>query len=251
LHRRLSSAGIALVAYFAVVIVVGLLPGITGITHRTLVAALAFSPSDLTSGRLWLLPLSGVVVEGQAWIQLAMLAQAALALVVIAGARTFWRAAIFAHAGSTLIAYAILGLLDVADPSVTGDLFRDPDYGVSCIWAGSVGALAVVCARSWTNVHARVAVAATVATPSVALLAAGFLTPAGTLDIASVEHLFAFLLGALAGWTARPATASRLTSAVRERLSPRSHRPGGQSRTKLRDPSDGHSRHPSPIGTRP
>jgi hypothetical protein len=200
LRLRRSLPGFAVAVYLAVAVVVGLLPGTSGISHHALVAALAFSPSDLASGRLWLLPLSGVVVEGETWVQLVLLVEAALALVVIAGARTFWRAAIFAHAGSTLMAYAILALLEVADRQATGDLFQDPDYGVSCVWVGSIGALAVVSARSWAHAHTRVAIAVTVGAPIVVLLAAGFVTPAGTLDIATVEHLLAFLLGALAGW---------------------------------------------------
>ena len=219
---RLSLAGAALVAYLGVVVVVGLLPAGA---HRTLVAALAFSPSDLASGRLWLLPLSGFVVEGALWVQVAILAQAALALVVLAGVRTFWRAAIVALVGSTIIAYAILELVDVAAPGATGDLFRDPDYGVSCVWAGTVGALAVVGARSWSRAHPKAAVAATVGAPIAVLLAAGFITAAGTLDIASVEHLFAFLLGALVACRT-PRAADRATARPgRATPSPRPARP--------------------------
>jgi hypothetical protein len=197
--RRLAPADLALAAYFGIAVVVGLLPISTGITHQTLVDALAFSPSDLLSGKLWLLPLSGVIVDGETWAQLAVLAEAAVALVVLAGARTFWRAAIFAHVGSTLIAYALLAVLAVAAPAATGDLLRDPDYGVSCIWAGSLGALAVVGARRCVTRRARWVVAATVGAPVVVLLAGGPLTANGTLDLATVEHLFAFVLGALAG----------------------------------------------------
>jgi hypothetical protein len=203
-------AGILLAIYLGVVVAVALLPAST---HRTLVTELAFSPTDLASGRLWLLPLSAVVIDGEIWVQVAVFVPAAVALVVVAGAGTFWRAAILAHVGSTLIAYAILQLLDVADHPVTGDLFRDPDYGVSCVWLGSLGALAVVCARSWATAHARVALAAILGAPILALLAAGLVTPAGTLDLASVEHLFAFPLGAFAGWRASKAPRGRVVSA--------------------------------------
>jgi hypothetical protein len=225
LRRRLSPAGIALVIYLGAVVVVALLPANA---HRTLVTALAFSPRDLVSGRLWLLPLSAVVIDGETWLQVAVLAQAAVALAVVAGAGTFWRAAIVAHVGSTLIAYAILRVLSVADHPATGDLFRDPDYGVSCVWLGSVGALAVVCARSWASAHAKVALAATLGAPILALVAAGFVTPAGTLDLASVEHLFAFPLGAFAGWRASEAPRRRMLSTDRGR-----QRPGRLRRTSL------------------
>jgi hypothetical protein len=212
--RRRSLAGLALVAYLAVAVVVGLLPSITPITRQTLVGALAFSPSDLVAGKLWLLPLSGVIVDGQTWAQLAVLAEVAVVLVVMAGARTFWRAALLAHVGSTLVAYALLGVVQLAEPSATGDLFRDPDYGVSCVWAGSVGALAVVAARRCTGLPTKVAVAAAVSAPLLALLSTGFVTPAGTMDLATVEHLFGFLLGAVVGWAAtRRGPASEVTEA--------------------------------------
>jgi hypothetical protein len=219
-RRRPTLAELAFVAYFGVAVVVGLLPAGVGISHRALVSALAFSPADLVSGKLWLLPLSGVVVDGETWVQLAVLAEVAVVLVLMAGARTFWRAAVAAHVGSTLIAYAILAALAVVAPSATGDLFRDPDYGVSCIWAGSVGALAVVAARRYASRRAQVAVAAAVGTPVVVLLTAGVMTPAGTLDLATVEHLFAFVLGALVGrmTTADPHRSGRRQSLGRRRL---------------------------------
>ena len=186
-------------AYFAAALVVGLLPSVAGISHGALVATLAFSPSDLLAGKIWLLPLSGIVVDGATWVQLAVLAEAAVVLVAMAGARTFWRAALLAHVGSTLIAYAVLGILNVADPSATGDLLRDPDYGVSCIWAGSLGALAVVAARRCTRRSAKVAVVAAISAPLFVVDSTGIVTAAGTLDLAAVEHVLAFLLGALAG----------------------------------------------------
>jgi hypothetical protein len=129
--------------------------------------------------------------------------RAAVALVGLAGARTFWRAAIAAHVGSTLLAYAVLGALAVAAPSATGDLYRDPDYGVSCIWAGTLGALAVVGARRCVSRAGKLAVVAAVGAPLVVLLTSGVVTPIGTLELSTVEHGFAFILGALA---ARAAT---------------------------------------------
>jgi hypothetical protein len=208
LRRRLSPAGIAVVIYLGAVVVVALLPASA---HGALAAALAFSPRDLVFGRLWLLPLSGIVIDGDTWPQVAVLVQSAVALAVVAGARTFWRAAILAHVGSTLIAYAILKVLSVADHPVTADLFRDPDYGVSCVWVGSVGALAVVCVRSWGSAHAKVALSATLGVPILALVAGGFVTSAGTLDLASVEHLLAFPLGAFVGWGACAVPRGRLS----------------------------------------
>ena len=213
-------AELAVAAYFAVAAAVALLPGLTGITHGELVDVLAFSPSDLLSGRLWELPLSGVVVDGDTWPQLALLLQTAVVVVAMAGARTFWRAAMAAHVGSTLIAYGLLAGLELTDPRATGDLFTDPDYGVSCVWAGCVGALAVVAAgRSHTRV-VRAGVAAAVAASLVLLLGPGFVTPAGTLRLATVEHALALLLGALAACPRRSASKSAQTSSVAQEQSP-------------------------------
>lgn len=215
--RRLAPADLALAAYFGIAVVVGLLPISTGITHQTLVDALAFSPSDLLSGKLWLLPLSGVIVDGETWSQLAMLTGVAAALIALAGARTFWRAAILAHIGSTVVAYAVLGVLAVTAPSTVGDLFQDPDYGVSCVWAGSVGALAVVAARRCAGRRAKVAVAAGVSAPLVLVLTTGFLTPAGTVDLATLEHFLAFVIGMLAVAARRDHRARRALTALATR----------------------------------
>ena len=47
-------------------------------------------------------------MDGDTWPQLALLLQTAVVVVAMAGARTFWRAAMAAHVGSTLIAYGLL-----------------------------------------------------------------------------------------------------------------------------------------------
>jgi hypothetical protein len=195
--RRLPIATGALAAYFALALVLALLPAI-GVTQQSLVGAMAFSPADLVSGKLWLLPLSGVIVDGNTWSQLAMLTEVAAALVVLADARTFWRAAILGHVGSTFIAYAILGVLALTVPTAIGGLFQAPDYGVSCIWAGSVGALAVIAARRCSSRPAKMAVAAAVSAPLILVLTAGFVTPAGTVNLATLEHSLAFVLGLVA-----------------------------------------------------
>jgi hypothetical protein len=195
--RRLPLAETALAAYFAAAVAIAVLPA-AGVAQQSLVGALAFSPDDLVTGRLWLLPLSGLIVDGTSWNQLALLAEIAAALVVLAGARTFWRAAIAGHVGSTLIAYALLGVLALTDPSSVGDLFRDPDYGVSCVWAGCVGALAVVAARRCSTWPARVAVAGFASAPLISLVHGGFVTSSGTVHLATIEHALAFGLGMLA-----------------------------------------------------
>jgi hypothetical protein len=206
--RRLPLAELALAAYFALAVVVALLPEL-GLSKQSLVDAMAFSPADLVSGKLWLLPLSGLIVAGRSWTQLAALAEVAIALVVLAGARTFWRAAILGHVGSTLVAYAVLGVLALTVPSSVAGPFHAPDYGVSCIWAGSLGALAVVGARRCSSRTAKVWVAAGLSAPLVVILSSGFVTAAGTVNLANLEHLFAFVLGVVAAAvpSTRPAVA--------------------------------------------
>src|ERR1700756_4302586 len=184
--RRLSLPEAALAAYFALAVVVALLPAV-GVTHQSLVAAMSFSPSDLVSGKLWLLPLSGLIVAGSTWSQLATLAEVAVVVVVLAGARTFWRAAILGHVGSTLVAYAVLGVLALTAPSSVGSLFAAPDYGVSCIWAGCLGALAVVVARRCSGRAAKVSVAAAIGAPLLVLvMKSGLVTTAGTVNLATL-----------------------------------------------------------------
>lgn len=196
--RRFSLAEAALAAYFALAVVVAILPAV-GVSQQSLVAAMSFSPSDLVLGKLWLLPLSGLIVAGSTWSQLATLAEVAAVLVVLAGARTFWRAAILGHVGSTLVAYAVLGVLALIAPSSVGTLFDAPDYGVSCVWAGCIGALAVVAARRCSRRPVKVLVAAGISAPVLVLVVnSGLVTPAGIVNLATLEHFLAFVLGVVA-----------------------------------------------------
>jgi hypothetical protein len=201
-------AGLVLVlGYLAAVGLVGALPALTGVTRQSLVGASAFSPDDLVGGRLWLLALSGFVVDGDAWPQIASLVEVALVLTLVAGARTFWRAAIGAHVGSTLIAYALIAVLLAVAPASVHGLASAPDYGISCVFAGALGAAAVVGARRCARRPAAVALFALVASPMAALVGDGFVA-GGRLDLAAVEHALAFALGVLAGMRHRPAGAA-------------------------------------------
>ena len=189
---------LALLGYLLLLAAIAALPVLTGVSAATLAAHAAFSPDRLAAVELWRLPLSGLVIDGAPLLQLALLAATAAPLFALAGGRAFWRAALVAHVGATLLAYALVGMLALAaSPSVEA-LLDAPDYGISCLWLGALGALALTVARRcrarWTAWLAFAALAA----PAVALVASdGFVESDGTLELASVEHMLAFGLGVL------------------------------------------------------
>jgi hypothetical protein len=201
-RRRLPLPELAVVGYFVVAGVIAALPSITGISQGSIESAMAFSPADLVAGKLWLLPLSGLVVDGEIWVQLPLLAAVAAAVAITGGGRLFWRVAISAHVGSTLVAYAIVGWLAVAAPSVTHGVISEPDFGVSCIWAGCLGALAITAARRSSRklvaaaLFGGIALLTAVPIGLDGLGAEGFVT-AGTLDLSPLEHVLAFGIGVL------------------------------------------------------
>lgn len=145
--------------------------------------SLSASPDAVAHGRVWLMLTSGLVVEGVVWAQLAVLA-AVLGLALWRfGALRLWAVALAAHVGSALLAYAAVGVLWLVDASLVD--VREPDYGISAVMAGELGALAAGGGR-------RTALLVGV------LALAGFgigLADASTL--ANAEHLLAFAIGAL------------------------------------------------------
>jgi putative copper export protein len=205
---------LAVIAYFLVAGAIAALPAITGVSQASIESAMAFSPADLVAGKLWRLPLSGLVVDGEIWVQLPLLAAVAAVLVATAGGRLFWRVAIAAHIGSTLLAYAVVGSLAVTAPSVTHAVISEPDFGISCIWAGCLGALAITAARRSGRkrvafvLFAGIALLTAVPIGLDGLGAEGFVT-AGTLDLSPLEHVLAFGIGVLVANTALRASPAR------------------------------------------
>jgi hypothetical protein len=59
------------------------------------------------------------------------------------GPATFWLAAAAGHLGSALLAYAGIGLLWLIGPADVDSVAEAPDFGISCVVAGVLGALAV------------------------------------------------------------------------------------------------------------
>ena len=146
--------------------------------------SLSASPDAVAHGRVWLMLTSGLVVEGVVWAQLAVLA-AVLGLALWRfGALRLWAVALAAHVGSALLAYAAVGVLWLVDASLVD--VREPDYGISAVMAGELGALAAGGGR-------RTALLVGV------LALAGF--GIGLADAsnwpANAEHLLGFAIGAL------------------------------------------------------
>lgn len=162
-------------------------------------AALASSPQGVVRGEWWGLLTSGLVVAGDPAFEIPATALAVGMLIRWGGAATFWRAAIAGHVGSTLLAYGGLAALwFVARGDVDLGVLDAPDYGISCVWAASVGALLGLHRH---RVHpGRLLV--TLSSGAIFFLWVG-LKP----DLVGVEHLLALALGISMGFRAARLTA--------------------------------------------
>jgi len=155
------------------------------------VGDLASSPSGVLSGHAWRLLSSGFIVAGEPVAQLALMTVAVVAVLVRFGPGLFWRAAFAGHVVATVLAYlGVAGVWLVARGDV-GRVVDEPDYGISCVLAGTLGALTGAGLRSWQPWPV-LAAAAT----SVAILA--LVTPI-SYDLTGAEHGLAFVLGVLVG----------------------------------------------------
>jgi hypothetical protein len=143
---------------------------------------LTSSADAAAHGKVWLLLTSGLVIDGLPWLQLAVLAAVMLVALVRLGAARLWIVGLSAHVGAALLAYAGLGVIWLVDASQTNP--KEADYGVSVLFAGLLGALAVSGGR-------RLAIVVGAAS------AAGFAI--GLADaswLANAEHVLGFAIGA-------------------------------------------------------
>jgi hypothetical protein len=153
-------------------------------------ADLAASPARVAAGQLWPLVTSAFVVAGTPVVQIAATAVLLGAVVRLHGAGLFWLTAAAGHVGATLVTYAGVGILWLVSRADVDSVVEAPDYGISAIWSAALGALAAGAAAAprwrWPTVGAS-------AVCLVVLLAPTLLGG----DLAGVEHVVAFALGAM------------------------------------------------------
>jgi hypothetical protein len=157
---------------------------------------LASSPGRLVDGEAWRLLTSALVVEGRLpLVQIGLAAAAAFAVVRAHGAIAWWGAVVAAHVGSALVTYGVIGIFDALGTRGAERVVDEPDYGVSIVITGSLGALF---AGAWRRRRRDVA--------ALALLGLLAFFPL-SLDWYGIEHPLGFALGAgfLAGWERRAA----------------------------------------------
>ncbi len=175
---------ISIAAYVAALVIVALDHSIRG-------PKLASSPAGVANGRVVSLLTSGLAIDGPAWPQIAVLAVVLFAALRQLGAVRLWAAALAAHVGATLLAYIVVWLAQMIDRPLAGPMTHAPDYGISVVLTGELGALAARTRR-------RGAVAA--GTVLLAAPAAAAVAVTGTIDpfaLSDIEHALGFALGAL------------------------------------------------------
>ena len=156
------------------------------------VGDVASSPAGVVSGHAWRLLSSGFIVAGEPVAQLALTTAAVIAVLVLFGPGLFWRAAFAGHVVATLIAYLGVAVLWLVARADVDRIVNEPDYGISCVLAGTLGALTGAGLR-WGNRPWAVVAAAG---GTILVLAA--VTPV-SYDLAGAEHVLAFVLGCIVG----------------------------------------------------
>jgi hypothetical protein len=149
---------------------------------------LACSPEALTSGRLWTLATSGLIVAGPPVPQIIITGMVALTVLRLAGAGTWWLSAVVGHVGATFVAYAGIAAVYLVDRASAEGVVHAPDYGISAVWAATMGTLLVLLHQA--GAHPRLTAACTVS------LLGAFVALVGIDgELADVEHLVAFVFG--------------------------------------------------------
>jgi hypothetical protein len=151
----------------------------------------ALTPAALADGKVWLLVTSALLVSGPAVLELAGVSLSAALLVRRESAAAFWRAAVAGHVGGTLIAYAGVGLLWLADRTTVDGIVNNRDFGVSAVWLGVLGALFASAWRPRGGPRGQYEHVVMILCATGAVIGAVFFPP-----LSGAEHALAFLAGA-------------------------------------------------------
>jgi hypothetical protein len=173
--------------WLAAVCAIALTRARTGMPHA---AALASSPRGVAHGEVWTLLTSGLVIAGPPAPELVGTALVVGGVLRALGGRRFWVVALSGHVGATLMAYAGIAVLAGAGWRGVDGAIDAPDYGISAVWTACLGALVAAVVRR----RGRLGLA-----PSglaVAGLAVFVVIVGQSWDLAGVEHVLAFVLGA-------------------------------------------------------
>jgi hypothetical protein len=174
---------IPLVLYLCLLVAIALDRAITP-------ASIASSPIGVIHGHVMAMLTSGLVIDGPAAPQIF-----AVTLVLVAAQREFgvpraWGLALAAHVGATVTAYTMVWWLGLTDHHLVASVLHAPDFGISVILAGELGALA----------QRRRPHLAAAGTLLLSCIAGGTLVLSGTVGpptLASLEHLLGFVIGAI------------------------------------------------------
>lgn len=171
-------------------------------------ATVAFGPFDhgvrssadaVARGQVWLLLTSALGVRGDApGLQIA--AAAAVAALVIAreGPLTWWVAAVAGHVLSAVFAYALIGVAITLGSAGADRAAPQPDFGVSCVLGGSIGA-ALVSGVEGLRSHRAGRRAGDVLATGIGVTGALILI-AFSIGWYAVEHVLSVAIGAAAAW---------------------------------------------------
>ena len=165
----------------------------------------ASTPDRIVHWQWWTLLSSAMPVGRYPLLEIAGMAGAMYGVWRVAGIAAVWIAGLAAHLGATLVVYAGMGGLWLADHGSVEKYLDRPDYGISAIWLGQLGFLT---AALWPRNRR---LAAGVGVASLAVSAA--LGPVAG-EVATAEHFVAYAIGAALPIIFRDASVFRPSAAA-------------------------------------
>jgi hypothetical protein len=132
---------VGLGAWLVAVIVIAISRGVDG---RPRLGAFASTPDLILHGHLWTLLTSALPVGRYPAAEIVGLLIALYGVWRVSGIVAIWVAGLTAHIGCTLVVYAGIALLWLADRSAADPYTDRLDYGISAVWLGALGYLTAV-----------------------------------------------------------------------------------------------------------